>query len=117
MERGRLYSKETLDWLLEYDNPSIRYFTLKNILEKRDDDREVIEAKKAIMEQVIVKKILTHQNLDGSFVSRWMVEKYSKERARTGYQPKYKATTWQALFLAQMDADAEDERIRKLGAV
>ena len=28
-------------WLLEEDNPSVRYFTLKDILDKPDNDLEV----------------------------------------------------------------------------
>jgi hypothetical protein len=66
------------------------------------------------MEQGGVKKILSHQNPDGGFMNEPMVKKYGELRARSGYQPKYKGTTWQALFLAQLGADRDDDRIRRL---
>jgi len=110
-----LYLREILSWLLEDDNPSVRYFTLVNILDKPEDDKEVIEAKRAIMEQDNVKRMLLHQNPDGSFLSKEMIDEYGEARARTGYQPKYKGTIWQAIFLAQLGADGKDERIKKLG--
>lgn len=115
VDRDRLCLKETLNWLLEYDNPSARYFTLRNILDKRKDSKEVIRAKRAIMQRGIVSRILLHQNPDGSFISKAMISKYGEKRARTGYQPRYKGTIWQAIFLAQLGADEKDERIKKLG--
>ena len=33
------------DWLLERDNPSVRYFTLKDILGKAENDPEVKQAR------------------------------------------------------------------------
>jgi hypothetical protein len=40
------------DWLLEKDNPSVRYFTLIEIFDKPEDDSEVREAKDEIMKLV-----------------------------------------------------------------
>jgi len=39
------------DWLLEKDNPSVRYFTLTDILEKSENDPEVKEAFQVDIEQ------------------------------------------------------------------
>ena len=110
----KTYSQETLDWLLEKSNPSVRYLTLVNILNKSDDADEVIEARKDLMEQGAVKKILSHQAPDGGFVSETMIKRYGELIARSGYQPNYRGTIWQALFLAQLGADKDDERIKKL---
>ncbi len=107
------YSQENLDWLLEESNPSVRYLTLVNIL-KKDDDDEVIEARRDLMERGAVKTILSHQNPDGGFVSEAMIKKYGQVRARAGYQPRYKGTIWQALFLAQLGAAIDDARIKRL---
>ena len=110
----KTYSQETLDWLLKNSNPSVRYLTLVNILNKSDGDDEVVAARKDLMEQGAVEKILSHQNPDGGFISEAMVRKYGEVRARSGYQPNYKGTIWQALFLAQLGADKGDERIKEL---
>jgi hypothetical protein len=50
-----------LPWLLGEDDPSIRYFTLVDILDAPPQDRRVVAAKKAIMEKGIVPKILAKQ--------------------------------------------------------
>jgi len=107
-------SQSTLNWLLEKNNPSVRYFTLKNLLDKKKSADEIIAVKKQIMFNPPVTKILKHQNSDGSFLTDKMIQKYGKIRAKSGYLPKYKATIWQAIFLAQLGADKNDERIKKL---
>lgn len=45
-------------WLLENNNPSVRYFTLIDVLEKSENDPEVKRAKVEIMETGVVPKIL-----------------------------------------------------------
>jgi len=40
---------DPIDWLLEDDNPSVKYFTLIDLLEKNNDDSEVIQTKKNII--------------------------------------------------------------------
>ena len=42
-----LLKADPTDWLLEKDNPSVRYSTLTDILEKSKNDTEVKEAKNA----------------------------------------------------------------------
>ncbi len=103
----------TLAWLLEPDEPSVRYLTLKELL-GRPDDPELTEAQRAAMEGGPVADILSHQNADGGFLTPEMVKRYGLEVAVTGYQPKYKNTTWQLLFLAQLGADPGDPRVKKL---
>jgi hypothetical protein len=87
-------------WLLGEDNPSIRYLTLKNILDRREDDRDLRRAKHAIMQEGAVPQILEKQN-DG----RWN----SLERF---YLDKYRGAVWQLIILAEHEASGEDDRIR-----
>jgi hypothetical protein len=91
------------DWLLEEDNPSVRYFTLLDILGKRSDNSEVIEAKKQIMRSEPVTKLLSRQKKEGN----WFEPEnfYSK--------CKYKGTVWSFIILAELGADGGDKRIRK----
>lgn len=90
------------DWLLEYDNPTVRYLALTNIMEKPMSDPEVSEAKKDIMLNGIVPQILARQEAGG----------YWDEPDKL-YVAKYKGTVWQIIILAELLADEKDERIKK----
>lgn len=89
-------------WLLEKDNPSVRYFTLTEILSKSENDLEVKEAKDEIMESGVVPNILAKQKNEGCW-----------ETPKSFYTAKYKGTVWQLIILTELGADGEDERIRK----
>ncbi len=91
-----------IDWLLEENNPSVRYLTLLDLCKKTESDSDVIKAKGQIMEIGIVPKMLSKQNEDGSFTE---VERF--------YLDKYKGTVWTLLILAELKADGSDERIKK----
>ncbi len=86
-------AEDTLDWLLEPSNPSVRYHTQRMILGLNDNHSEVIESKRLIMGSDIVKKILAEQNPEGY----WAEEEDL-------YLPKYRATTHQLLILAELGA-------------
>jgi hypothetical protein len=90
------------DWLLEKNNPSVRYFTLTEILDKSEDEPEVKETKKEIMTVGIVPAILSRQNDEGYW-----------ETAGGFYTKKYNGTVWQLIILAELGADGGNERIRK----
>jgi hypothetical protein len=105
----------TLAWLLGPDEPSVRYLALKELLGRRPDgDRDVVEARRALMERGSVAAILSRQNEDGGFVTPEMIGRYDTAAAETGYQPKYKNSTWQLLFLTQLGADGDDPRVKRL---
>jgi len=90
-------------WLLEEDNPSVRYFTLADILGKSEDDPDVEEAKEAIMEKGVVPRILARQESGG----------YWEARENFYVKSKYKGTVWQLIVLAELGADGGDARVRK----
>ncbi len=89
-------------WLLERENPSVRYFTLRDVLGYSEKDPEVEEAKAAIKRYEKVSKIFSKQKPDGYW-----------ESAEQPYQPKYKSTYWQIMILGQLGLDKTDERVRK----
>jgi hypothetical protein len=97
-----LLQADATGWLLENDNPSVRYFTLTDILQKQDNDPEVNKAKKEIMESGVAPKILAQQKNE----DHWGVP-------ATFYTAKYKGTVWQLLILAELGADGKDERVRR----
>jgi len=94
----------TLPWLLEPDeaNPGVRYFALRHLLGHPYDDLEVIAAQAEVMRTGPVPAILDAQYPDGYWV-----------KPGAGYSPKYRSTLWQVLFLAQLGADGQDERVRR----
>lgn len=93
---------DPIDWLLEDNNPSIRYFTLIDILEKSKDNLDVKEAKQEIMKTGKVPIILSKQNKGG----------YWGDPKRF-YKEKYKGTVWQLIILAELGADGKNNNIRK----
>jgi hypothetical protein len=93
---------DSTGWLLETDNPSVRYFTLRDVLEKPGNDPEMREAKQEIMSTGVVPNILRKQKKDG----------YWDEPERF-YNAKYKGTVWQLMILAELGADGRDDRIKK----
>jgi hypothetical protein len=51
------------NWLLEEENPSVRYFTMKDILDKPENDVAVQKARQGIMETGMAREILFRQPL------------------------------------------------------
>jgi hypothetical protein len=60
-----LLKDDPTHWLLEESNPSVRYFTLRWILNKADHDPEVVRAIEAIAASSAVQKILKRQRPEG----------------------------------------------------
>ncbi len=89
-------------WLLEEDNPSVRYFTLRDILERPESDPETARAREDIMAGGVVPQIMETQE-DGGY---W-------GNPKALYTAKYRGTVWQLLVLAELGADGNDERVRK----
>ena len=58
-------NERTINWLLEETNPSVRYFTLSDILDKKEDNPQVMAARRLIPESPIIKKILQKQDQRG----------------------------------------------------
>jgi len=56
---------DALPWLLEQDNPSVRYWTLVDILDRPADDPEVQAARAAIPHQLLVQELFALQHPQG----------------------------------------------------
>lgn len=101
-EWKKLLKANPLDWLLEKNSPSVRYFALTQILGKPQENYDVEEAKKEIMLTGTVPKILSKQNEGGYW-----------EAPEKFYTAKYRGTAWQLVILSELGADEKDERVKK----
>jgi len=97
-----ILNADPIIWLLEDNNPSVRYFTLIDILEKAENDPEVRKTKEEIMKKGVVPKILAKQKEGGYW-----------EDSQNFYTAKYKGTVWQIIILAELGVDGKDNYIRK----
>jgi hypothetical protein len=93
-------SPDTVSWLLQGDAP-VRYFTLTGLLGAAPDDPAVVSARRAIMSEGAVPRILAAQEADGHWEGR---DRF--------YTAKYRGTVWQLIILAELGADGADERVR-----
>ena len=96
--------QSVIDWLLEEDenNPSIRYFTLVDLLGEEPESRKVVQARAKLMTCGPVHEILSKQHTDGYWVE-----------SGAGYRPKYTSTVWSLIMLAQLGADGRKPSIAK----
>ncbi|MEA5059999.1 MAG: nitrogen fixation protein NifH [Candidatus Pelethousia sp.] len=83
---------------MEEENPSVRYFTLKDILDKPEDDRDVQQSKHRIMQIGMVPNILQKQQEPA----------YLQAYPRF-YTYKYRGLVWSLIVLAEYGADAVPE--------
>ncbi len=66
MQTWQKYLKgDPRSWLLERENPSIRYWTLIDILDRPESDPEVQDARSAIPQQALVKELFALQHPEG----------------------------------------------------
>ena len=99
-----LLNGNPLPWLLEEDshNPGVRYFALTQLLDKPEDEPEVVEARRAVMSTGPVPAILVTQEPEGYWV-----------KPGPGYFPQYGATVWAVTMLGQLGADGADPSVHK----
>jgi len=98
-----LFKDDLLEWLLEKDNPSVRFFALTDLMERPENHDEVIQAKKEIMKTGVVPRILAKQRKGGYW-----------QKAEDFYiRTKYKGTVWQLIILAELGADGNQEQVKR----
>lgn len=89
-----------LRWLLEEDQPSVRYLALTELLDRSESDAEVSEARRSIPLRGWAAQILAKQAPGG-----WWVGKESL------YKPKYVSTNWMLLALSDMGLNKDNPMI------
>ncbi len=91
-----------LEWLLEDDQPAIRYLALRGVLDRDADDPEVEEAREAIPTRGWASDLLKSQKPGGWWVSDEDL-----------YRPKYLSTNWMLLILSDLGLTRRNPHVRK----
>ncbi len=92
---------DSLSWLLEANAPGVRYLALRDLLDCPADDPDLQEAQAAAHQQGSIASILAQVDRAGYWAE-----------PGPGYNPKYRASVWSIILLAQLGASALlDERI------
>lgn len=89
------------DWLLDPQNPPVRYRTLVELLDRPGRDPEVVAARNAIPRFAPIADLLAAQKSEGFWVQR------------DYYIPKHYSTFWVLSVLADLGLTNKDEHIRK----
>jgi len=90
-----------LAWLLEEDQPSVRYLALTQLLERPEDDPDASGAKEAIPRKGWAADILAAQRPGGFWINDESL-----------YRPKYLSTNWMLLILSDLGLTKEEPRTR-----
>jgi hypothetical protein len=88
------------DWLLEDDNPVVRYWTLRDLVDA--PSRRVAVARRGAQESEVATEVLRQQKPRG----HW-------EAPRNMHAPHYTATIYQLSLLGDLGLAAEDERVAR----
>jgi len=103
MNLKSLLKNNVVDWLLEPDNPSVRYFALKDLLGYPETDPGVRRASAGIIKSSPAVKILKNQKPGG----------YWGKPEEFYVGAKYKGTVWNIIYLASLGARKEDGRVKR----
>ncbi|MGQ9492685.1 MAG: hypothetical protein ACUVR2_02840 [Anaerolineae bacterium] len=93
---------DALSWLLEPDNPSVRYLALRHLLGHSKDDMEVQAARSAIPSSPLVARIFARQAPGGYWGD-----------PTSPYLPKYKSTYWTLMLLGHLGLHRTDEPVQR----
>jgi len=94
--------EETISWLLEDNNPSVKYLTKKDILREELNTGQIKSSNKEIQKSEPVKSILELQNSQGW----WYEDNFT-------FNPLYKNTFWQLYFLSQLGVNNSNKAVDK----
>jgi len=98
--KGKPVNK-ALDWLLEPENPGVRYLALRDLV--KAGGRELAAARKKAHTEGPIAAVLANMDKEGFWV-----------KPGPGYLPKYTSSVWSIILLAQLGASPDaDGRIAK----
>ena len=93
----KLLKTDPTDWLLEDDNPAVRYLALRDIVDA--GGKELSEARQKAQSEGPIATILENMNPEGWWVKPGNV-----------YANKCRGTVWSIISLAELGASAEEDK-------
>jgi len=94
---------DSVSWLLEGDNPGVRYLAMRDLLDLPQNDPDLLEARDQAHRHGPIAIILDAMDDEGFW-----------EKPGPGYTPKYRSSVWSLILLAQLGATSNcDDRISK----
>lgn len=102
----------TRDWLLDAGQPSVRFYTLVDLLGRRESDPEVRESRSRIPKVGWARDLLKLQKRKGYWEPR--EPKNVREFINFLYQPKFLGTNWRALVLSDLGLDSTNPGVKKV---
>lgn len=98
---GARLNTDSLEWLLEEDDPGARYLAMRDLLDYPANDGDFITARDKAHRQGPIAQILAQMDESGFW-----------KKTGPGYLPKYYSTVWSIITLGQLGASVDaDERI------
>ena len=91
-----------VSWLLSSDSPSIRFWVLRDLLGRREDDSEVGETRKELLSWGPIQGVLREQHVEGYWGEPEDV-----------YWPKWNATVWPLILLAEMGIPGDTPQVKR----
>jgi hypothetical protein len=99
---NQISNANMLDWLLEEENPGVRYLALRDIMELPGDDPDFVIAREIAHREGPIATVLNAMQPEGYW-----------EKPGPGYLPKYTSTVWSIILLGQLGANIDlDPRIQ-----
>jgi hypothetical protein len=90
---------DSLSWLLEPENPGVRYLALRELLDTPLDDTDLVVARERAYKGGPIAAILAEMNPEGYWAE-----------PGSGYRPKYRSSVWCLIMLAQLGASVESDK-------
>lgn len=87
-----------LDWLLEEENPGLRYLAMRDLKAAQANPETLAEARRRAHREGKIPAILDKMNPEGFWA-----------KAGAGYSPKYQSTVWALILLAELGARKEED--------
>src|SRR6266700_70585 len=121
---SNLMNRDVLDWLLEEDQPSVRYHTLVDLLGRKENDPQVRQAYSKIPRKGWAEDILDLQKPGGYWEPNEPTSPTEENVLRRPanflrwlsflLRPGYVTTNWRALVLSDLGLTSKDPRIGKI---
>jgi hypothetical protein len=94
---------DSLSWLLEHEDPGVRYLALRDLLDLSADDAGLVAAQELAHREGPIARVLEAMDETGY----WVIP-------GPGYNPKYRSTVWALILLAQLGASVDlDARLER----